>query len=364
MAQENHEIVSLLADESFQRWLSGNASDEEIKLWNEWLNASPRHYELHAQAAALWKMAHFRPSALPDVEAEWQALLRRVEFKAAKAVTRNRSFAKSAWFGYMPSRRLAWAGLGAVAALLIALLWRNLPFHSSPKKQEIQLASTNYGQRLELNLPEGTTIVLNANSNLRYPAVWTATTARQFELQGEAYFEVSSRPQGPQHDFVVRTRDGAVQVVGTQFTVHDRGQGTRVVVEEGGVEVSVTDTSSAGEVPLARALVKPGHLLHFQKGSRDVVSQPVHVGLHTTWWRDHLVLQDTPFEQVIRRLEETYGIQIKSEDHALLKRTLSGSIENRNLEVITQALTKALRVGVRREGQVVIFSNLPKANRN
>ncbi|MCI0695148.1 FecR domain-containing protein [candidate division KSB1 bacterium] len=364
MSQENHEIVSLLADESFQRWLSGNASDEEIRRWNEWLNTSPRHYELHAQAAALWKMAHFRSSALPDVEAEWQTLLRRVEFKAAKAVARDRSFAKRAWFGYMPSRRLAWAGLGAVAALSIALLWRNLPFHLSPKKQEIQLASTNYGQRLELNLPEGSTIILNANSSLCYPAVWTATTARQFELQGEAYFEVSSRPQGPQHDFIVRTYDGAVQVVGTQFTVHNRGQGTRVVVEEGGVEVAVADTSSGSKIPIARTLVEPGHLLHFQKGNRDAVPQPVHVGFHTTWWREHLVLQDTPFEQIIRRLEETHGIQIKIEDRTLLKRTLSGSIENRNLEVVTEALAKALRTSVRREGQMVIFNNLPKANGN
>jgi hypothetical protein len=40
-----------------------------------------------------------------------------------------------------------------------------------------------------------------------------------------------------------------------------------------------------------------------------------------------------------------------------LERTLSGSIENQNLMVVTEALAEALRVPIQLDGQVIIFGN-------
>jgi transmembrane sensor len=365
MIEQNRDLIVLLSDESFQRWLSGKASGEESKQWTAWLEAAPDHPALYAVALQLWKLGRFRPAALPDLEREWQRLQSQLQSPAAKAASIRSLSAKRDFFSHVRDTRILWARFAAiaVAAVMVALLWRYSPFKIHSAQPELQLVSTGYGQRSRITLPDSTAIILNANSTLRYPAVWTATTPRQFELKGEAYFEVSSRPAGPQHDFVVRTADGTVQVVGTRFVVYERGQGTRVVVEEGGVEVAVADTTSSSKIPAAEAQLRPGNMLQFRKGSRLLNPQLVHVGLYTTWWRDRLILEDAPFEQVIHRLEETYGIQTKVEDKALLQRTLSGEIENRNLEVVTQALAKALRVTVRQEGRVFIFGNSLRANR-
>ncbi len=243
---------------------------------------------------------------------------------------------------------------GAAAVLLVVVvLGRYFVWPEWSLDQQMQIASTAFGERNQLLLPDSTRIILNANSTLRYPAFWKETTPRQFDLRGEAYFEVASLPQGPQHDFFVHTRDGIVRVVGTHFVVHDRGQGTRVVVEEGGVEVAVADTSSSAAA--AKVLLTSGNLVHFHKGARTLIPSVVNVGPYMYWWHDQLILQDTPFQQVLYRLEETYGIQTEVKDEHLLKRTLSGAIENGGLEVITTALATALQVPVRREGQVVIF---------
>jgi ferric-dicitrate binding protein FerR (iron transport regulator) len=67
-------------------------------------------------------------------------------------------------------------------------------------------------------------------------------------------------------------------------------------------------------------------------------------------------LDGTPFVEVIRRLEETYGIRVEVQAENVLQRRLSGAVENRDLEVITEALAKALRLEVRRNGNVVTFS--------
>jgi ferric-dicitrate binding protein FerR (iron transport regulator) len=359
MNKDTHDLESLLADESFQHWLSGKASDEEEKQWTAWLNETSVHHELYVQAMKLWEKAHFREASLPDVELEWQKLRSRLRAgeSARPASIRSLSSAK-ALFRRAPNARFSWAHYGAIAvaaSLVLVLLWRFLPFQIHPTKQAYQIVATDFGQRSRITLPDGTMILLNGHSSLRYPAVWTDATVREFELKGEAYFDVSSRPEGPQHDFVVHTADGDIRVVGTRFVVNERGRGTRVVVEEGGVQVTIANTPAAGRAPVSKILVKPDHLLEFHKDTRALNPQLVNIGLYTTWWRDYLILEDTPFEQIVRRLEETYGVTVEVKDKRLLERTLSGSIENRNLDVMMKALAKALRTSVSREGQVVIF---------
>lgn len=355
MAEPIPEVESLLSDESFQRWLAGAAGSEELQQWLAWLNAKPEHQIIHQQALALWGKAAFRPATLPDVEQEWQKLRVRLSLPAAKTASlRPLASRRTA----SAKKRLIWArfgGLAIAASLLLFWLWHSLPLSTTRQEPDRQVVATDFGQRARINLPDSTTIILNAHSSLRYPATWHATTPREFELQGEAYFEVAARPAGPQHGFIVHTEDGDIQAVGTRFVVHERGRGTRVVVEEGGVRVSVAEGAAVGQGNAVETLLRPQQLLEFQKGDSVLRPQVVNLGLYTTWWREELVLEDTPFEHIIRRLEETYGVNVEVKDQRLLQRTLSGSLENRNLDVITKALAKALRTRVVRQGQVIIF---------
>lgn len=360
MTTDSQDIVSLLLDESFQRWLLGKASQAEAEQWNDWLRAAPHRQELCTQARELWKMSRFRPAALPNVEQELQKLQRRLDSPTAKPASIHDLSARR-----MPQHRArqtrdAWWRWGAVAVaatLLLTLAGRH--FFSSPPAGEsaFRLVSTQYGQRTNIKLPDGTTITLNANSTLRYPAAWDDKTERRCQLRGEAYFEVSHRQQQPQRDFIVETSDGSVKVVGTRFVVHERNRSTRVVVEDGRVAVAVADSISANTAPSAEVLLTPGQLLQFKKGSRNPAPQIANIGLHTTWRFDFIKLEDTPFEQVILRLEETYGVHVEVADGSLLRRTLSGAIDNRNLEVTIDALAKALRLNVRREKDTIVFSS-------
>jgi ferric-dicitrate binding protein FerR (iron transport regulator) len=171
------------------------------------------------------------------------------------------------------------------------------------------------------------------------------------ELQGEAYFSLAP-PEKPRPEFWVHTSDGVVKVMGTQFAVYERGRGTRVVVETGKVHVAAVEAPSE----LDREVVLPaGHLLQFQKDGP--LPQPKMVSVHpyVTWWRDEMVFESVPFKEIVQRLEETYGVEVRVSDPRLLERTLSGSIENQSLFVVTQALAKALRVSVKRNGRTVTF---------
>lgn len=359
MTTDNSDPVSLLIDESFQRWLTRKASDAEAKQWNDWLNAAPHHRELFAQASELWEMSRFRSAVLPDIENELQKLQRRLEAPFAKAASIRDLSARSILLHRAHNARGAWwrwSAVAAAAVLLIAVLWRYFPFAKRADKIADQFISTDYGERTSIRLPDGTAFVLNANSTLRYPRVWNDQTERRCELHGEAYFEVAPRSQGPQRDFIVQTRDGIVKVLGTRFVVYDRGEGTRVVVEEGRVAVALADAAQERAASPLETLLDPGQLVQFKKGSRNLTPQFANIGLLTSWRFDFLELESTPFGQVIRRLEETYGIHVEVAEASLLQRTLSGAIDNRNLEVTIEALAKALRLNVRRENETVVFS--------
>ncbi len=344
------DIESYLADESFLRWLSDKASPEEAEYWSNWLNADPRNQKIYQEANRLWNTVRLQPEVLPDIEEEWQRLRARLHLNAQE---KPQPAADA-----HPGARRVWLRYGAlaVAALLTFFIWKYFPVKQPSNNSSYQIVTTEYGQRVRIALPEGTTVILNANSTLRYPTNWSNTTVRKFELQGEAYFMVARQPQGPQHLLAVNTSDGSVQVEGTRFVVYKRGQGTRVVVEEGRVRVRIAaDSSARRKIDTTSVLLKPGYLLHFKKGNRTPRPRLVNVQVYTSWLTEQLVFDRTPFADIVRRLEETYGVQIRVKDPKLLKRAISGSIENSNLQIITEALAKALQVPVQRKGKIVIF---------
>jgi len=291
------------------------------------------------EVMALLADESFQPAALPDVEVELQKLQQRLKMPPAKTASLRRLQTREAFPGWW-----RYGVIAAAAVLMLALLGRHL---LSPRPPVWQAVATANGERKNLQLPDGTTIILNANSVLRYPADWANTAARGVELSGEAYFEVSS-PVGRQRDFVVQTQDGTVQVAGTRFAVYERGEGTRVAVAEGKVAVANARRE-------ARVFLQPGQCVQFYKNDTALTPQARALGFYTTWWQDYFQLEDTPFEQITRRLEETYGVRVHVEDESLLRRTLSGAIENRDLDVIVTALAKALGTGARRDGEVVLF---------
>ena len=82
----------LLANESFQRWLSNTSTKDEVKHWESWLKENPNHPEIYQEAVRLWQMATFRPVTTPDVEIEWNRLQRRLHQFEKNHVSERNSF--------------------------------------------------------------------------------------------------------------------------------------------------------------------------------------------------------------------------------------------------------------------------------
>jgi transmembrane sensor len=113
------------------------------------------------------------------------------------------------------------------------------------------LAAKNHKERRKINhhLPDGTSVTLNSESTLRYPAAFTGQT-REVTLTGEAFFDVI---KDHEHPFIIHTDKMNVKVLGTAFDVksYPNDAVSETTLIRGAIEVTLKDR------PSDRIILKP-----------------------------------------------------------------------------------------------------------
>lgn len=103
----------------------------------------------------------------------------------------------------------------------------------------LQKLSVPAGQRINIELADGTVVWLNSRTSIQYPAVFNGKE-RKVSINGEAYFEVAHNRKQP---FIVETPKGQVEVTGTKFYVEAYSDNNDFVTSliEGSVNVTKDD---------------------------------------------------------------------------------------------------------------------------
>lgn len=335
-------LRQLLDDESFQRWLENTASIEEKNYWKIWLREKPDHRVLLEEANTLWKKAQFVKTASPEIEQELQKLQSRLHFDNRTHNYTHPGTTKSFWHVL-----LNWIGsiykprpVFAIAVIVLFIIALGKVYFID---NHATVITTEFGERQTIELVDGSQIILNANSTLRYTDDLAGTVVF---LHGEAFFDIAPQA-GWNYSFKVTTEDGQVEVVGTKFNINERGDGTQVVVEEGCVRAeSYAQDSKCVEL-------HADDLLYFTSDDTHLKKQRVDSRIYTSWHTDRLVFNKTSLKDIIARLEATYDVTMIVHDKELLEQTISGSIENTNLKVIIQALGNVTQTTVKFAEQTV-----------
>ena len=132
---------------------------------------------------------------------------------------------------YDPSRRRLLRQGGTLAVLLGAGGWLGWMFQrTAAYRHDLQTA---HGEAPHaLTLPDGSQLLAAAESNLRIR--FDHGQRQVMLLHGNVFFDVAHEWWRP---FLINTRMGSVQVLGTAFTVSDRGERIVVAVARGRVQV-------------------------------------------------------------------------------------------------------------------------------
>lgn len=218
-----------------------------------------------------------------------------------------------------------------VAAVVAVTVACGLYFHLADKKELLSAENTisvPMGQRVNLKLPDGTSVWLNACSEIVYPAVFSGKK-REVKLNGEAYFEVTHHAESP---FVVRTEKCSIEVLGTKFNVeaYSGSDNFSAALMEGSVKVTDNVSSSSP------VLLKPDQEVRLKDGRLSVSS--IHDYDHFRWREGLVCFKDMNFNELMKRFEKCYGIRIFVENEYLAGYTCSGKFR------ISDGVDNALRI--------------------
>lgn len=348
---ENPNLEDLLTNISFVRWIRGEGNPTENSYWDNWVEKDPQHRELAEEAKFLLETGKHRldSSAIEKELGKLSSKIRQDKKKDSLAVGAP-----------IKSRLSQRAWMVAASILLVMTLLGGgfyMNYHEETGRQEkvaeaapVQEFRTDFGEKKTLRLEDGSEIVLNSNSQLRYNPNIKKGEDIEIWLQGEAYFDIPHYENEQQRFFTVRTRDGAVQVLGTKFAVNSFGEQTQTVLREGKVKVRAENDSQDHNV---EQILKPGDLARFGRSGETIALQKVNPLVYTSWTEGRLVFEKTPVKEVSTRIENTFGVTIKITDESLRGRRLSGSIRIPNLQVLKEALAKLLDAKVRQQGDVL-----------
>jgi transmembrane sensor len=337
---ENFTINDFLTDAYFQDWII-NPSTETNQFWEEWLLQHPEKADLVNTAKKILSDLDFKVNRPAPGKA--QASL---EKALAIIDAMERAHTKR-------SVLVRFNQLWRVAAILVVGLGLFAYFINNwTDTKEI---TTIYGQLDTILLPDQSTVILNANSNIRYDKKWDAGKPRELWLKGEAFFDVkhidTDKNIEPHEHFIVHLDKIDVEVLGTQFNIRERRGRIEVVLQQGAIKVLFTDKSRSDVV------MKPGDMMIIDvKTSEQVVSTTIDPTDYTAWKTKRLVLRNPTLKEITNYLEDVYGKKIIISSTQLANKHVNGPILIDSLNDALFVISTVLNVDITTKGNTIFVT--------
>ncbi|SMG05844.1 FecR family protein [Sphingobacterium psychroaquaticum] len=300
-----------ISPEEFKRYAKGEASPLEKGKIESWLNqqedGGTEATGEDEQLAAVWR----KLSATAGIEDE------------ITNIRGGRSLRKG--------RLIMLSKIAACFVFAMGIGWLVKDYFIKPTVLEaapMKTVRTEAGQRMNITLPDGSKVLLNAESELEFPEAFTADN-RLVTLNGEAFFDVAHDKSKP---FIVHTDSSYTKVLGTQFNLSAYGSDAKAVltVERGKVMFGRHDSKE--QVVLT---VGMQGTLAYNKG---VTSQTVQPEQESAWKERVLQLSNEPLSEVAKKIERWYGVSIKIKSENLKSLTVTGSYREKSLEQVLSSL--------------------------
>ena len=218
--------------------------------------------------------------------------------------------------------------------------------------------NTKYAQVKNITLPDGSKVTLNANSQLKLSADWSAQGDRQVWLEGEAYFEVEKKLATGQK-FIVHTKDMDVEVLGTKFNVNTRHQKAIVSLEEGKIKLSVNGQKKQILKKNYKEEIiemKPGELVTVDSAKGIAVTNVKNIDFHSGWVRNEYHFNNTSLKEIATLIKDVHGYNVMADDDKLLQQVITGDLRAANLQELINILSVTFKLKIVVKNNTIIIS--------
>jgi|GEM_PF-164088 len=231
-------------------------------------------------------------------------------------------------------------GIQKVAALLLlpVLIYAVWSFRQNMvlKHEKATVAitreiKTQPGIRSSFMLPDGSKVWLNSASTIRFPSAFTGRS-RAIELEGEAYFEVAHNKTRP---FIVKAGPLDVMALGTAFNLCAYRDDNEILTTLAEGKVKVTTNQAKKE----QYILEPEEQLNFGKYTFKASQDQVNVYNEIAWKDGKLIFNETPFQEVVKKLGRWFNTDIKLADESMANYRYTATFTNENLAQVMELLT-------------------------
>jgi hypothetical protein len=175
------------------------------------------------------------------------------------------------------------------------------------------------GAEYTLILSDGTEVMLNSDSKLKYPVVFNRNI-REVELEGEAFFKVKKSQKQP---FIVKADALNVKVYGTVFNVSaysNEGLAQTTLIE-GSVGVSINNSKAPSELKIT-----PGQQYTYDKGNGSIQTKEVNTERYIAWTKGMFVFENEPIENILKVMSRWYNFDYEFKDENLKRQRFTLSL--------------------------------------
>jgi len=326
MKYKNYQVEDFVADLDFIRWVTNPDADDQ-HFWNQWIAENPGKKPIIDEArlivVSLKSVVNYPPYSPHELQ------------KSKLHVIQNMGKKRNP--GFLP-----WAAVIGFLIAVTAILYLNIP---SPNQIHYQ---TTFAETIEVSLPDGSQVVLNANSEIKYVDNWQNTGEREVWLNGEAFFEVKKMTFNNQPGkFTIHTESGVqVSVLGTSFNVNDRKGNSEVVLNSG--KVKLINPGVNQEV-----IMQPGDLVSYQSQSGKIEKKKVDPAQYTQWTSQQLTFNDEPLNKIIERVETLFGLQVQFVNFDPNGKRFTGSTPYQDVEILLLTIAKAYGLAYEKNGNSI-----------
>ncbi len=281
-------------------------------------------------------------------------------------------------------KRFVLQGISAAAIFCIAFLLGaifNRPKNIISTEQAITAPAyyeikAPFGARSEIRLNDGTEVLLNAGSSIKYRSDYNSDN-RDLVLEGEAYFKVARNLSLP---MVVNAGNINIKATGTEFNV-------KAYSDEGMIETTLVtgevEISPTGKINKDRTLVlKPNQkAIYAQKSDQltlekikeieplaiksaksiagDIlISSKTDVEQVTAWTKNKLIIRSENLESLCTKLQRKYNVTFIFKDEEIKKHRFSGVLLDETFQQVMDVIKLTAPVDYIIDGKtVMLFSS-------
>jgi transmembrane sensor len=319
--------------------LTGEASVEEIILFEDWKAASTENNKAFEDAVKVLKLSSDYISTpqtekLPiNVDKEWNQFVDTIESGKVKTLGFEDGKKNNSFSFY----RIA-------AAILILFVACISIYHFGFRNAPVEYQTAELTQ--EIILPDQSVVTLNRFSTLSYSKDFGANY-RTIKLTGEAFFDITPNKDKP---FIIETNISEIKVLGTSFNVKalENSTETEVIVSTGIVQLSSNETNESVKLT-------PG-----EKGLLDLNSNSLR-SLHNeninfnSWRTKKIVFDRTDLITVVEILNQVYNEKMSIRAGLNPSCEVTVTFDQQSLEAVLNVLKSTLDLNIELSGNEIII---------